>query len=121
MTQLHDPITKADLAAFEARLSSWMMTLATAQAVAIVVVLAVILGFPKRACAEEAPRQAISPPLKCDKLDEFAKARHSGLLKFEDVCQAPQRGPMPWDHCGACGMMNRWDDRLQIWKMLGRR
>jgi hypothetical protein len=49
--------------------------------------------------------------------------RETQLLKLENVgpCQShAQRTPPPWQHCGDCGMMRRWDRKLQIWRQPGR-
>ena len=45
-----------------------------------------------------------------------------GCSRFEDIglCQEAQRTPPPWEHCGDCGMMRRWDEQLQIRRPPGR-
>jgi hypothetical protein len=61
------------------------------------------------------------PRLECEKRDP-AKPRQPGLLKFEDlgVCQEAQRTPFPWENCGDCSFLQRWDGRLRIWRIPGR-
>jgi hypothetical protein len=47
-------------------------------------------------------------------------ATPAGLIEDIRFRQEDQRTPPPLEHCGDCGFLHRWDDRLQIWQTPGR-
>jgi hypothetical protein len=83
--------------------------------------IAVLALLASTAAAAEDQDKVTFKRTECDMRDH-AKPQDPGLLRFEDLawCQEDQRTPPPWEHCGDCGMMRRWDNKLQIWRQPGR-
>jgi hypothetical protein len=80
-----------------------------------------LLALLGSAAAADDIDKATKPWLACETRDP-AKPREPGLLRFEDLgtCQETQRTPFPWEGCGDCGFLKRWDSRLQVWRPPGR-